>query len=402
MILLMTFPRAVTLALGLSLSLTIVPAVKAQFKEIGPPPFSNSVAHQRMRTLLDQVDSTNRRETIDKLNSWTPWFRTILDEELIAAWQRESRQRLTIVMEPLADARVAAAVVEFSWRTRTEATLNPSYAPMLGQLMARYPESGAVLLSDLLGPMPPELSPPVIETVCRILLDMPDIGTWHESALRILPRYRATAERLLAQDRQGTEQEKSYRAQIWQMELRGETPGAITQINQPPATRRRASSPPLEHSAGQMIYPPSPSTSPNSVPEQRPEITASNRSSQSSPSLAPNPAPAQPVPATASVPVPPAANPAPVRPPPPVPVPAAAQPYNGPDSGTLECTGGPVPQNAEYVFRNLPPLKLNLDYDQRVWEARLTAGENQTQRLILKNKSSGPQKRCVVHWTIAP
>lgn len=390
----MIFPRGVALALGLSLPLTLAPAVKAQFKEIGPPPFSNSVAHQRMRTLLDQVDSSNRQQTLDKLNSWTPWFRTILDEELIAAWQRDSRQRLTLVMEPLADARVAAGVVEFSWRTRTEATLNPSYAPMLGQLMARYPESGATFLSDLLGPMPPELSPAATEAVCRILLDMPDLGTWHESALRILPRYRATAEQLLAQDRQGADQEKRYRAQIWQTELRGETPGAFTQTSQPPAIRRRASSPPLEHSAGPILRPP--------VSEQRPEITAGSRSSQSSPSLAPNPAPAPSAPATASLPVPPAANPAPARPPQPAPVPAAAQPYNGPNSGTLECTGGPVPQNAEYVFRNLPPLKLNLDYDQRVWEARLTAGENQTQRLILKNKSSGPQKRCIVHWSTAP
>src|SRR5689334_897494 len=116
MIPLMIFRRGLTVALGLSLSLAIAPAGKAQFKEIGPPPFSNAVAHQRMRALLDQVDSSNRQQTLDRLNSWTPWFRTILDEELIAAWQRDSRQRLTLVMEPLADARVAAGVVEYSWR----------------------------------------------------------------------------------------------------------------------------------------------------------------------------------------------------------------------------------------------------------------------------------------------
>src|SRR5689334_17727819 len=157
MILFMILSRGAALVLGLSLSLA--PLGKAQFKEVGPPPFSESVAHQRMRTLLDQVNSTNARETIDKLNSWTPWFRTVLDEELIAAWQRDSRQRLTVVMEPLADARVAAAVIDFSWRTRTDATLNPSYAPMFGQLMARYPESGATFVSDLLGSTPPALSP---------------------------------------------------------------------------------------------------------------------------------------------------------------------------------------------------------------------------------------------------
>jgi hypothetical protein len=92
----------------------------------------------------------------------------------------------------------------------------------------------------------------------------------------------------------------------------------------------------------------------------------------------------------------------PVQPPRIAPDPANAPPFNGPNFGTLECAGSPVPQNAEYVFRNLPPVKLQLDYDQRIWEARLTPGENQTQRLILKNKSSGPQKRCVVHWSIVP
>jgi hypothetical protein len=71
-------------------------------------------------------------------------------------------------------------------------------------------------------------------------------------------------------------------------------------------------------------------------------------------------------------------------------------------SGTLECTGNAIPQNAEYIFRNLPLLKLQLDYDHKVWEARLAPAENQSQRLILKNRSSGPQRRCVVHWSVIP
>jgi len=381
------FRRAAVLCAPLSLLLAAVgPPAKAQFKEIGPPPFSTTVAHQRIRSLLDQVDSTNRQQTIDKLNSWTPWFRNILDEELIAGWQRDSRQRLTEVMEPLADTRVAAAVVEFSWRTRTEATLNPSYASVLGHLMARYPESGNAFLADLLGATPPELSAPQVETVCRILLKMPDLGTWHESALKILPRFRATAERLLIEDRQGSDQEKSYRAQIWLTELRGETPGVM---NQSSDGRRRAAAQPLDHSAGPLLHPPSSAESANSTPGQAVETTASNR-------------PAQPLPATASVSVAPANNLPAVQPPQPSPVAAVAQPYNGPSSGTLECSGSPVPQNAEYVFRNLPSAKIQLDYDQRVWEARLMPGENQTQRLILKNKSSGPQKRCVVHWSVVP
>jgi hypothetical protein len=377
------------------------PAAKAQFKEVGPPPFSPAVARQQIRTLLDQVEPANRQQTIDKLNSWTPWFRNILDEELTAGWHRDSREQLTLVLEPLADARVATAVVEFTWRTRTEATLNPSYASMLGHLMARYPESGSLFLSDLLGPVAPELSPPEIETVCRILLDMPDIGTWNESALKILPRYRATAERLLMQDRQGDDQEKSYRAQIWLAELRGETPGVATQ-NQPSVARRRVVSPAPDHNAGPLLYPPSAAPSSNTVGDRGPEITASNQQAQRSPSLAPKPEPVQPLPATAPVSTPSATDSAGVQPRQVSPVPAASQPYNGAMSGTLECNGNPVPQNAEYVFRNLPPLRMQLDYDQKVWEARLVPGENQSQRLILKNKSSGPQKRCVVHWSILP
>ena len=57
---------------------------------------------------------------------------------------------------------------------------------------------------------------------------------------------------------------------------------------------------------------------------------------------------------------------------------------------------GPIPQNAEYVFRDVPLVKMRLDYDTKNWDARLVPGEGQTQRLIVRNKSSGPQKRCVV------
>ena len=393
------FPRGAGLAVPLCLLLqTFGPPATAQFKEIGPPPFSSAVAHQRIRTLLEQVEPANRQQTLDKLNGLTPWFRSVLDEELAAGWQSNSRERLLLVMEPLADARVAAAVVDFSWRTRTEATLNPSYADMLGHLMGRYPESGTAFLSDLLAPMPTELSPPQIETVCRILLDMPDIGTWNESALKILPRYRATAERLLMQDRVGGDQEKSYRAQMWLAQLRGETPGAS---NAPSIGRKRAVAQAPDHNNGPLFYPQSAGSSSNATANQGPENTATNRTAQPSPSLASNPASAQPLPG-APVSTPPATTSPPVQPRTVAPVPAAPQQYNGPMSGTLECNAGPVPQNAEYVFRNLPPLKMQLDYDKSLWDARLAPGENQSQRLILKNKSSGPQKRCIVHWRILP
>jgi hypothetical protein len=406
------FPRAAGLGVLLCLLLhLLVPAAWAQFKEIGPPPFSPAVARQRIQSLLDQVAPANRQQTIEKLNTLTPWFRNILDEELTAGWQKDSRERLTLVMEALADDRVAAAVVEFSWRKRTDATLKPSYASLLGHLMARYPESGRAFLSDLLGPVTPELSPSQIETVCRILLDMPDIGTWNESALQILPRYRATAERLLVQDRQGDDQEKSYRAQMWLAQLRGEKPGVASRpsianqpsiTNQPSIAHGRAVSPAPDHDAGPLLFPPPAAGSSNTAGDRGPESTAREQRAQQSVSLAPKPAPTQPLPATAPVSATSATNSPPVQARQVSPVPTPSQPYNGAMSGTLECSGGPVPQNAEYVFRNLPPLKMQLDYDQKLWEARLAPGENQSQRLILKNKSSGPQKRCVVHWSILP
>ncbi len=217
--------------------------------------------------------------------------------------------------------------------------------------MARYPERGKEFLSDLLEPAPPALSPGQVETVCRILIDMPDIGNWNRSALHILPRYRATAERLLLQDREGGDTEKQYRAQMWLAQLRGEAPGPVDQLS---AARRNAAVRPLpDDNSGPSLHPP-PAPDSGAAEPRRAAPTS------------------------------------------------AAPAYNGAMSGTLECTGGPVPQNAEYVFRNLPPLQLRLDYDARIWEARLAPGGNQSQRLILKNKSSGPQKRCVVHWSVVP
>jgi hypothetical protein len=52
------------------------------------------------------------------------------------------------------------------------------------------------------------------------------------------------------------------------------------------------------------------------------------------------------------------------------------------------------------VFRDVPLVKMHLEYDMKIWDARLVPGEGQTQRLIVRNKSSGPQKRCVVHWSV--
>jgi hypothetical protein len=359
-------------ARAIALYLLYNSAARAQFKEIGPAPFSPAIAHQRIRILLDQVDFSNRQQTLDTLNGWTPWFRNILDEELIAAWKRDTRQRLTLVLEPLATESVADGVVEFSWRQRTDATLNPQYVPLLEHLMTRYPPSGDVFLSDLLAPAPPELSPVQVETVCRILLDMPDLGTWHQSALRILPRYRAATDRLLAQDKQNGDSEKSYRAQVWQAELRGGTPGFNSQTSLPHRGASAAPPAPSDNNNGPLLFPP-----------------------PSAPSRAVAASTTQPPPAVVS-------NLPPPDPRRSAPLPTAPPAYQGARSGTLECTGASVPQNAEYVFRNLPPVPIELDYDRKVWDARLVPAENQTQKLILKNNSSGPQKKCVVHWSAIP
>jgi hypothetical protein len=82
----------------------------------------------------------------------------------------------------------------------------------------------------------------------------------------------------------------------------------------------------------------------------------------------------------------------------------ALAPPASPDakSGTLECAGDPIPQNGEYVFRNVPTANRRFDYDRKIWEVRLVPGEGGAQNLILKNKSSRTQKGCVVRWSLLP
>jgi len=340
------------------------PSVHGQFKQIGPAPFSTAIAHQRIRALLDGIDPTNRKQTTDKLFALTPWFRTVLDEELIAAWERDGRSRVAPILEPLASPSVANGVVGFSWRKRTDTTLDPAYAPLLAHLMARYAESGKEFLADLLAPTPPQLSEVQAETVCRILIEMPAVGTWEESTSRILPRYRETAERVLSQERESADEDKRYRAHMLLAELRGDS-GPRTaashgydraETTQPRIARRRAAVSGMPGSDGPMLLVPPGGRNPEASADRAPSVEE----------------------------------------------PAAPRPYEGPKSGTLLCDGVPVPPNAEYVFRNLPPVKLQLDYDAGIWEARLAPGEYQRQRLVLRNKSALTQRKCVVHWSVVP
>jgi hypothetical protein len=362
----------------------------AQFKEVGPPPFTPAVAHDRIRVLLEKVDVSNRQQTIKTLTGWLVWYRDILDQELIAAWRRGPRTSLTEVISSLADTRVASSLVEFSWLNRRPATFNPEFARMFSDLMARFPESAKLFRDDLLGSGPmPELSEPEAEIVCRIFLEMPEIGTWKDDARRVFRYYRHAAEVVLTEDVSGPNQDRSYEAQAWLAELRGEGHHSPAQ----PAKRRSA-----------VVASDPPAVASDSPPPQRrrrmavsessgdPGPTVDGQSVMAAGSNVDTPLPSSPPP----TPPPPAAHPNPE--PPPAPQPA----YTGPLSGTLISAGGPIPQHAEYVFRNLPPGKIQLDYDTKIWDAHVAPGLVNTQRVIVKNKSSGPQKRCIVKWTLIP
>ena len=74
----------------------------AQFKVVGPAPYPPNVARQKIKTLLDEVDPANRPQTVETLTGLLSWYRDIIDDELIAAWRKDDRAKLTEVMQPLA------------------------------------------------------------------------------------------------------------------------------------------------------------------------------------------------------------------------------------------------------------------------------------------------------------
>jgi hypothetical protein len=301
----------------------------AQFKAVGPPPYTPAVARQKIKALVAKLDPADRQQSVTAISGLLGWYRDIADDELIAAWKKDdTRANLPDVITTLADAPVALGVVEFSWRQQRQATFNLAYAPMLGNLMLRFPESAKPFLDDLLGTggasAPPlDLSEQEAYAVCKILLDMPDIRNWRMIGLQILPHYREIAENLLAADVNEGDRDTRNRALRWSADIKSSAPAPA---NAP--TGRRIMQPPA------------------SLPAPRPSAEAK--------------------------------------------------------SGTLECSGEPIPPNAEYTFPNVPTLNRRFDYDRKVWDVRLTLGEGQTQNLILKNKSSRPQKSCVVRWTVTP
>jgi hypothetical protein len=205
---------------------------------------------------------------------------------------------------------------------------------------------------------------------------MPDSGryagprNWKKDALQILPRYPEATRKLLTADEHGPDPEKSYSAHVWLLDLKMEAPAIAAA---PPAARRNpAPAPRAAADSGPTNAEPGPAPPTRRLAVNDPSTPVESHAQP--PHTAPSAFPA----------------------------PADALHYSGAKSGTFESSGSAIPQNAEYVFRNVPPVKLQLDYDTRIWEARLVPGEGQKQKLLVRNKSSGPQKRCVVHWTVAP
>ena len=352
--------RGVTSAFVL-LALSVT--ARAQFRETAPPPYTAAVARVKIRTLLENATPDNRKQTADTLSGLLVWYRDIADDELIAAWKGDARGNVAGLIAPLADARVASAIIQFSWVEQRQATFNLTYAPVLGDLLARYQASAGPFLQDLQtpavagGPMS-QLTQAEADAVCRILLDMPDTGNWRKIALQTFPHFRPTVQNLLLQDLHGSDQEKVYRAQSWLTDLRWNAPGITTEQQRP----RRALPPPTPVAApipgGNQI------TSNGS--SQRPHIVDQQASSFNYTGI------------------------------------GAGSTYSGPASGTLKCSGGAILPDGEYVFPGMPPGNIQVDVGGKPWDARLVPGKGQTQDLILRNKGTGPQKGCTVRWHSIP
>jgi hypothetical protein len=352
----------------------------AQFKETPPAPYTTEVARQKIRTLIGNTDPDSRKQTVATLSGLLVWYRDRVDDELIAAWKGDARANVPALMGPLADAHVASSIVEFSWREQRAAAFSPAYVPMLIDLMSRYPASADPVIRDLLGPSGggqiPSLSQQEADAVCRILLDMPDTGNWKKLALQILPHYRLTVQNLLAQDIRGNNQEKATRAQYWMSDLKLYPP--VVAGDQPKPPRGKPSPPPQTTStmiSGRPHIVEQPS---GSSPSSTQQLTSSSPQASS-------------LQTGSSAYVPQPFTPAPYN-----------LPYSGPKSGTLKCNGGPIPPNAEYVFHDMPPGNIQVDVDGKPFDARLAPGPGQTQDLILTNKGSSAQKKCIVRWSLMP
>lgn len=320
--------------------LALAMPAQAQFREIKAAPFPPAVARQRIRAQLASANAENKDAVVNTISAWLDWYRDILDEELIARWKSDARANLPLVMAPLADARVAREVVDYSWRVNRAEAFTLDAAAMLGDLMARYSDSARGFVEDLLPPAAAlPLPQPAAQAVCRILIDMPDIGNWHRNAAQILPRYRTVADAVTKADAASADQERSYRALRWRTELRLDP--------QPVSSAKRVTLTPRAAIAeGDPV---------------RPHITG------------------------------------PMAMAPPGAMPAG---YSGPREGVFEWKGDPVPAFGQCIFADVPQTKILLDFDTKKWDAAVENGDGGRQVLVMRNKTKNAQKKCVVRWSV--
>ena len=278
----------------------------AQFKVTGPAPYTAVVARQNIKALLDNVDSSHRKQTVATLTGWLPCGTGPSSTmKLIAAYgEKPGRASLPDVVRPLVDARVATAVIDFSWREQRDAAFLPDYAPMFEDMLIRVPDSAKPMQDDLVRAPPPtgqlrwSFQTKEQRHFAAFFLDMRSIGMWRKTAMQVLPFYRDMAQLLLAVDVRGFPGDKRDRAEFW-------------------------------------LYDPR-----STIRENAPSTPSSSFSvrGRTAPAPAATPAPARTAAAAApAAPVPPAA-------------PAPVATYNGPKSATMHCVGNPIAQNAEYVF----------------------------------------------------
>jgi len=143
-------------------------AVYGQFKEVGAAPFPPAEAHQKIRSLLDDVNPSNRQQTAKTLVGWLVWYRDIADQEMIAEWRSDKRAGLGLVVDELGDARVGSEIAA-SWRQPGLSLLD---APMLEKLFTHFSDGAEIFVRDLL--RKPDLSGNEAEAACRILIDLPE------------------------------------------------------------------------------------------------------------------------------------------------------------------------------------------------------------------------------------
>ena len=127
------------------------------------------------------------------------------------------------------------------------------------------------------------------------------------------------------------------------------------------------------------------------------------------------PAPPKLAPPQLAQPPPPSIQPEPVKPPAPAPrpepeprvatAPAPTPPpppskpaYTGPPSGVFNYSGPGIIQNGEVLVPGLPPGALRLDYDRDKWDHYFVPEPGGTQKLVLRSKRPGTQKKLQVKW----